>query len=320
MNLNIKGLVSAPHTPFNADGSLAPEQVAPQADWLVRSGVVGAFIGGTTGEWCSMTTDERKVLFDAWGQSDAKIARIGHVGHNCQQDAVALATHAAWCGFDAISGVAPSFLKPGSAQAVADYFAPIAAAGDGLPFYIYHIPGLSGVTVPAHEQVEACAKHVPHFAGFKFTDPDLFAYARCMQRYGDRFEFMWGVDEILLAALPYGARSAVGSTYNYAAPLYHNMIAAYHAGDQERARHEAGRSVALVDLLLEFGVMQAGKALMTLRGVECGPTRLPVPPLSEAKREELFDRVRASGLLDDIADSVPIGNTRRQPTPAKSTL
>jgi len=317
MVLDIKGLISAPHTPFNADGSLAPQQVAPQADWLVKSGVVGAFIGGTTGEWCSMTTDERKVLFDAWSQADAKITRIGHVGHNSQQDAAALAAHAAKCGFDAISGVAPSFLKPGSAQAVADYFAPIAAAGDGLPFYIYHIPGLSGVGVPAHEQVEACAKGVPHFAGFKFTDPDLFAYARCMQRFGDRFEFMWGVDEILLAALPYGAQSAVGSTYNYAAPIYNHMIAAYRAGDMARARHEAGRSVALVDLLLEYGVMQAGKALMTLRGVECGPTRLPVPPITEAKRDELFERVQKSGLLDDVPDSPAAGSDRLQATPAK---
>ena len=173
MSLRIKGLVSAPHTPFQVDGSLAPDQVAPQADWLVRSGVVGAFIGGTTGEWCSMTTDERKALFDAWAQADAKIARIAHVGHNCQRDAAALSAHAAKLGFDAISGVAPSFLKPGSARAIADYFAPIAAAGDGLPFYIYHIPGLSGVNVPAHLQLEACAKGVPNFAGFKFTDPDL---------------------------------------------------------------------------------------------------------------------------------------------------
>ncbi len=311
MTLGIQGLVSAPHTPFHEDGALAPEQVAPQARWLERCGVAGAFVSGTTGEWCSMTTDERKVLFEAWSACDARLVRIAHVGHHCQADAVALSAHAAELGFEAVSAVAPSFLKPGSARAVADYFAPIAAAGGGLPFFVYHIPGLSGVTVPAHEQVAACAQHVPHFAGLKFTDPDLFAFARCMERFGDRFEFMWGVDEVLLAALPYGAQSAVGSTYNYAAPIYHGMIEAYHAGDTARARREAGRSVALVDMLLEYGVMQAGKALMTLRGVECGPTRLPVPPLSMEKRDELFTRVRDAGLLDPVPDAAP----RRSPSP-----
>ncbi|MFI4861635.1 MAG: dihydrodipicolinate synthase family protein [Phycisphaerales bacterium JB063] len=315
MTLNLKGLVAAPHTPFHEDGSLAPEQVAPQAQWLARSGVVGAFISGTTGEWCSMTTQERTVLFEAWAQCDTKVTRIAHVGHNCQADAIELASQAGKLGLDAISAVAPSFLKPGSPKAVADFFAPIAAAGGGLPFYVYHIPGLSGVNVPAHEQVEACAQCVPHFAGLKFTDPDLFAYARCMQRYADRFEFMWGVDEILLAALPYGAQSAVGSTYNYAAPIYNNMLAAYHTGDTLRARQEAARSVALVDLLLEFGVMQAGKALMTLRGIECGPTRLPVPPLSQARREALFERVNEAGLLDEVPDPQSAAKRSVQPTP-----
>ena len=310
MTLGIKGLIAAPHTPFYTDGSLAPEQVAPQADWLVKSGVVGAFIGGTTGEWCSMTTEERKELFDAWSQVEAKITKIAHVGHNCQQDAAALAKHAAKHDFAAISAVAPSFLKPNSARAIADYFAPIAAAGDGLPFYIYHIPGLSGVNIPAHEQLEASAKHIPHFAGFKFTDPDLFAFARCMNRYGDEFELMWGVDEMLLGALPYGAISAVGSTYNYAAPMYNNMMAAYQSGDMETARQEAARSVVLIDLLIEYGVMQAGKALMTLRGVECGPTRLPVPPMTEAKRDELFERVQKLNLLDEIPDPVPASHNR----------
>lgn len=298
-------LIAAPHTPFHKNGSLALEQVAQQAAWLVKSGVAGVFVGGTTGEWSSMTTDERKALFDAWTLCDAKLIRIAHVGHNCLQDAAALAKHAARVGFDAISGVSPSFFKPGSAQVLADYFAPIAAAGDGLPFYVYQIPGLTGCSVPVLEQVEACAKTVPHFAGLKFTDPNLFDYARCMSRYGDRFDFKWGVDEILLAAMPYGAKSAVGSTYNYAAPIYQKMIAAYYAGDADLARHEADRSVTLVDLILEYGAMQAGKALMALRGIECGPTRLPIAPLTNAKRDELFARVRELSLLDDVPTSAP---------------
>ena len=130
-----------------------------------------------------------------------------------------------------------------------------------------------------------------------------------MARYNDEFELMWGVDEMLLGALPYGAQSAVGSTYNYAAPIYNNMIAAYQAGDMEAARREADRSVVLIDILIEYGVMQAGKALMTLRGVECGPTRLPVPPITEAKRDELFERVQKLGLLDEVLDSpLPAGS------------
>lgn len=304
MKLNLKGLIAAPHTPMNADGSLNLDAVALQADWLTRSGVVGVFLGGTTGEWSSMTTSERARLQSTWGHLETPLKRIAHVGHNCQQDAIDLATNAANAGVDAIAAVAPSFLKPASADALADFFAPIAEAAPQLPFYVYHIPGLSGVTIPPVQQIEACAKIIPTFAGVKYTDPDLYSFARCQERFAGQYELMWGVDELLLGALPYGAVSAVGSTYNYAAPLYNDIIAAYARGDRARARQQGERVVAMVDLLIEFGVLAAGKALMSLRGVDCGPVRLPASPLSEDRRIELFDRVVAGKFLDPVPEIV----------------
>lgn len=304
MKLNLQGLISAPHTPMHDDGSLNLDAVQRQADWLSRSGVVGVFLGGTTGEWSSMTTSERARLQSAWGQLETPLKRIAHVGHNCQQDAIDLATHAARAGLDAISAVAPSFLKPGSAKCLAEFFAPIAEAAPHIPFYVYHIPGLSGVNIPPMQQIEACAKTIPTFAGVKFTDPDVHAFARCQAAYGRDYELMWGVDELLLAALPYGAVSAVGSTYNYAAPLYNDMIEAHTRGDHERARRQSERVVAMVDLLIEYGVLAAGKALMSLRGVDCGPVRSPAKPLSEERRLQLFDRVVAGKYLDPVPEIV----------------
>ena len=113
MKLNLKGLIAAPHTPMNADGSLNLDAVALQADWLTRSGVVGVFLGGTTGEWSSMTTSERARLQSTWGHLETPLKRIAHVGHNCQQDAIDLATNAANAGVDAIAAVAKAPL-PGA--------------------------------------------------------------------------------------------------------------------------------------------------------------------------------------------------------------
>ena len=66
---------------------------------------------------------------------------------------------------------------------MAAFFAPIAEAAPGLPFYIYHIPGLSGVTIDPADQIEACAAQIPSFAGMKFTDPDLHAFSCCQARF-----------------------------------------------------------------------------------------------------------------------------------------
>ena len=85
---------------------------------------------------------------------------------------------------------------------------------------------------------------------------------------------------MLLGALAFGATSAVGSTYNYAAPNYTRMIAAFKSGDVANARQCAARAVDIVSILLRHGGLRTGKAIMALSGIDCGPTLSPVPPLT----------------------------------------
>jgi hypothetical protein len=61
-----RGLVAAPFTPFQPDGSLHLEAIAPYARHLREVGVVGAFICGTTGEGASLTAAERRLVAERW--------------------------------------------------------------------------------------------------------------------------------------------------------------------------------------------------------------------------------------------------------------
>jgi N-acetylneuraminate lyase len=67
----------------------------------------------------------------------------------------------------------------------------------------------------------------------------------------------------------------VGSTYNFAAPIYHRLRAAFERGDLDAAREEQFRSAQLVKLLAGYGYMGSAKALMKMLGVDVGPARLP---------------------------------------------
>ncbi|MBK8978589.1 MAG: dihydrodipicolinate synthase family protein [Planctomycetes bacterium] len=312
--LGLRGLVAAPHTPLTATGELALDRVAEQARCLREDGVIGVFVGGTTGEWASLTVAERQRLLEAWAPHRTELRLIAHVGHHCQRDAIALARHAGQLGAHAVSALLPSFFRPSDAAEVAAFQADIAAAAPELPFYGYHIPGMTGVTVPVVEQIAACLERIPSFAGLKFTDPDLHAFAACRRAFGAQCELIWGVDELLLSALPLGVQAAVGSTYNYAAPVYLRLLGAFERGDVAAARSEARTVTALVDALLAFGVLRAGKALMTLRGVDCGPPRPPVSPLRPAARRELFEQVRTLGLFAAGAAAPDRGAERRADT------
>ena len=116
-------------------------------------------------------------------------------------------------------------------------------------------------------------------------------YQQCLTLDGGRHDILFGQDEILLAALALGAQGAVGSTYNYAAPLYYQLIRAFREGNFTEARGLAAKVVAMIDLVIKFGPLAAGKAIRSLVGVDCGPTRPPVPNITGTRREELLQKI-----------------------------
>ena len=275
----LKGLVAAPFTPMNADGSLRLASIAPYADFLVAQGVVGAFICGTTGEGFSMTVEERKAVAEAWVRASAgRLKVIVHVGHNCQADAAELAAHAQQCGAYAIASIAPNFYKPCCVEDLVGFFAPVAAAAPALPFYYYNMP----------------SEKIPTLQGVKFTHNNLMEMNQCLALGDGAFEILHGYDEILLCGLALGAKAAVGSTYNYAGKVYNALLDAFEAGDLGRARELQRYSVEIVKVIIRYGGgVRGGKAIMNLLGIPCGECRLPLNRFTEAEyaalRKDLED-------------------------------
>ncbi len=217
MKNKLTGLVAAPHTPFKADGSLNLAVVEKQAEHLLRHGITGAFICGTTGEGHLLTLDERLRLCRRWAEvvRGATLKLIVHVGHNCLPDAQSLAAAAQKHGAWAIAALAPSYFKPRDLRALVDWCAAIAASAPSLPFYFYDIPGLTRVELSMPDFLTQAAARIPALTGIKFTNSDLAQLLACLRHSEGAFDILYGNDESLLAGLALGARGAVGSTYNY---------------------------------------------------------------------------------------------------------
>ena len=95
------------------------------------------------------------------------------------------------------------------------------------------------------------------------------------------------MDEILLTVLPLGIRGAVGSTYNFATPLYLDLLEAFNRQDFATARRLQLTSVEMVRCLARFDFLPAAKYSMSLIGVDCGICRPPARNLTSAKKQEL---------------------------------
>ncbi len=299
MFARLTGLIAAAHTPLSPDGSLNLRLVEKQAEHLAAAGVKGVFPGGSTGESPSLTVEERLTLAQRWAEVGKRcgLAVVVHVGHNCQADARVLAAQAQEVGADAIAALAPSYFKPATVDHLLDFLAPIAAAAPRLPFYFYDIPAMTAVSLPASELLERGTARIPNLTGLKFTNGDLLQLQECLRLRDGAFNVLFGYDEMLLAALALGVRGAVGSTYNFAAPLYLRILRAFEAGDWATARAAQYDSVRLVRLLSKFSFLPAAKAVMGFLGIDCGPVRPSLRTLSGSEKTSLREQLETTGLF-----------------------
>lgn len=280
---HLEGLIAAPFTPMHDDGALKLSLIPMYYEMLKANGVKGAFICGSTGEGVSLSLKEKKLVVEAWAihtRNDPDFTAMPLLGGTCLADCIELALHAREAGMDAVSFTAPFYFKPASVQLLADCCREVANAVPDLPFYYYHIPVLTGVNFPMIDLLKAVDENLPNFAGIKYTHEDFMDFLSCMNFANGKYDMLWGRDENMLSALALGTKAAVGSTFNYAAPLYYQLMDAFRNGDLKTANRLQQTSIDMITLLGKYGGIATGKAYMKLLGIDCGAFRLPVRNMS----------------------------------------
>lgn len=284
MNIKkIDGLIAAPFTPFNEKGEITLERIPEYYESLKKNKVTGAFICGSTGEGVSLTFSERIDVMKAWAvetKNDKNFSLIMFLGGTNIKECRQLAETAEKEGVDAISFTSPFYFKPANIKALAKCCAEVASAAPNTPFYYYHIPVLTGGNYPMLDLLKEVDNLIPTFAGIKYTHEDFMDFLSCMNFQDGKYNMLWGRDENMLSSLVLGCKGAVGSTYNYAAPLYHRLIAAFEEGNLEEANKLQQKSIDMISLLGKYGGIATGKAYMKLVGLDCGQFRLPVSNMS----------------------------------------
>ena len=280
MNIqHLQGLIAAPFTPMNQDGSINVNLIPAYYEMLKANNINGAFICGSTGEGVSMTAKEKMAVAEAWAacsKNDADFTVMPLLGGTSIADCKELALHAKAIGLDAVSFTAPFYFKPADVTMLAKTCIEIASVVPDMPFYYYHIPVLTGVNFLMIDLLKAVDGKIPNFAGVKYTHEDFMDFLSCILYADGKYDMLWGRDENMLPALAVGAKGAVGSTFNYAAPLYYNLIDAFNNGELQKAQQLQEQSIDMIRLLGKYGGIATGKAYMKLLGLDCGEFRLPV--------------------------------------------
>lgn len=303
-------ILPAVFTPMDDDGSVNYKKVKSLYSHCAGLRFNGVFLNGTTGECMSLSAGERMKLLDTWiecrGKSNNAAFRIfAHVGSCNLLEAADMASHAQQAGADAIAMVPAFYFRPKTLTDLIEQCRYVAAAAPALPFYYYNIPSLTGVNFPLTAFMERAVKEIPTFAGLKNSFNDLVDYQQCLHAAKGNFAMYWGTDEVFMMVYAGGNRHYVGSTYTFMRDIYFKMLAAYDDGNFTALAALEEAATDIYRILNDYNSLVAGKEVMRMIGVDCGPVRRPLRNLKEAERSQLVERLEKSRFFEFAACAKP---------------
>jgi len=287
-------------TPFQADGSLDEAAVRRLVEHVVTGGCQAVMVCGTTGEAASMTLADRVRLLQLAVEHAAGRAMVfGGIGHNCQRDAIELASAFFRDGAAAVVAHLPSYYPIGAAEIEA-YFTGLADR-IAAPLYLYNIPQTTNHSIPL-DVVERLSRH-PHIVGIKDSEPNAARQEAVARQFAGRSDFsvFCGSIAFTVQAMRAGADGFVPSAANVAPRVTRDAMDAWMRHD-EAAALKAQERIAAVSATYQSGrnvpqALCASKAALEVMGLASRHMLPPLQSWTDAMVADLRDRLRAANLV-----------------------
>ncbi|HXV64649.1 MAG TPA: dihydrodipicolinate synthase family protein [Vicinamibacteria bacterium] len=283
----LEGIIAAIPTPFRQDEELALDRLATNLSSWNRTRLAGYTALGTTGEFVSLTTDEKKrVLETAREHIPSDRVLLAGTGAESTKETVTLTGFAAEIGCDYAIVVTPHYNRRSFVESsLVDHYRRVADSST-IPVVVYHIPACTGLSL-APETVAKLAEH-PNIVGIKDSSGDVFALEETKRACGGGFKVLTGSAQILVSAFHAGASGAILADANVAPEVCVDLWDACAAAELDRARKIQSRLVPFNRLLLGRYGIPGVKALLDKIGWYGGPPRAPLASVSEEAARELL--------------------------------
>jgi N-acetylneuraminate lyase len=300
---DIRGILPAILTPFDQDGQLNLPMLRRVVRFQMEAGVAGFFVNGGTGEGLLLDPAERRLSLETvLNEVDSRLPVIAHVGAIATHVAADLAAHAAAVGATAVAAIPPIYFRV-DLPALKVHYQQIAQAAAGLPVWLYHIPGATGVTITPEMLAELL--EIEQIRGLKYTSYDFFSMRKIIEMVQDRpFTLLSGPDELCLPALVMGAQGAIGTTYNMLPGHFVRLYDSLQRGDLKQAQTLQFEANRVIKALTSVSTLAALKEVMAHMGFDCGEPRRPLRPLSSAEKDKLWQAMSETSVREMV--DVPI--------------
>ncbi|HKK45028.1 MAG TPA: dihydrodipicolinate synthase family protein [Balneolaceae bacterium] len=284
MEVNWQGIYPAITTKFHQDGSLDIETFQGNIEKQIEAGIHGIVIGGSLGEASTLTNEEKLTLLDSTLEiAENKIPVIVNIAESSTEDAIRTATQAEENGADGLMMLPPMMYKADDRETVS--FIKAVATSTNLPIMLYNNPVDYGIEITL-DMLGKLKEH-KNIQAIKESTRDLTNITRIINRFGDRFNLLCGVDTLAPEALVMGAKGWVAGLV---CAFPRETVVIYELIQESRlkeAREIFRWFLPLLELDINPKLVQNIKLAEVATGIGTEHVRPPRLPLTGEEREHV---------------------------------
>jgi 4-hydroxy-tetrahydrodipicolinate synthase len=283
-------------TPFKSNEDLDLEGLRSNIDFYIGNGVHGLVVGGSTGEFATLSPDEHKEIIKAAAeQVNGKVPLLAGTAYCSTRNTIAMSKYAQECGVDGLLIVPPFYSKPKDNE-IFEHYSAIANAVN-IPIMLYNNPFTSKVDMKP-ELIEKFA-HLQNITHVKESSSDMSRIWKIRELTKDKLTVFCGADNLALESFVMGARGWICVAANIlpreCAQLYELAVL---KRDYEEAEKLYSKLLSLSNLLEDTGLFSAlSKAGLDMLGHTGGRPRMPMQPPEPKELNELKAILKNFGKL-----------------------
>ncbi|ALX50046.1 4-hydroxy-tetrahydrodipicolinate synthase [Lentibacillus amyloliquefaciens] len=273
-------------TPMHNDETVNYEGVRQNIEHYISLNVAGLIVNGSTGEFVSLTTEEKYKLMEvASEQVNGRVPLIIGTAAETTQDAVAYTQKAETAGADGALLINSYYAHPKDHE-IYEHFKTVAESVS-IPIMIYNNPFTSGINIGT-ETILKAGRDVENITHIKESSGEIQKLRDISRQGKDYIKTFCGSDDLVLESFLMGATGWVSVAGNIIPEMATDLFNSFKEGDMDKAWDIYDRILPLCNFLEDSGkYVQIVKRGLDLQGLAGGPSRKPRLPLTEEEDKTL---------------------------------
>ncbi len=280
------GVIPALPTPMKEGGIIDYDGLAQVIEHVIKNGVHGVLVGGSTGEYSLMSLEERKeVIQFVIDTVDSRVPVMAGTGCHLTDDTIELTKFAENAGASCALVLNPYYMATDDDGVINHYKSVVENSNIGI--VIYHYPDATGIEM-SPELIHKISK-IDGIVGIKNTADGVHTSKLLnLTKDNSSFSLLTGFEDLILSTLASGGVGAIGVVHNLVPDKIVKMYDLIVKDNNIQEAAELNKNlIPLYNLIEEEVIPGTVKAGLEALGLPGGPSRAPLVSASPEFKKKI---------------------------------